>query len=101
MPHHSAPPPDAITRTLASLKWAALVTAFTVGGAWVDTKKQIDALRDKKLDATTYYVEATKRDAAIAALAASLRRIEQSTAVTEARVAEMFCADQPRGRGCR
>lgn len=99
MPQPSRPEPDAIVRTLASLKWIALVTAFTLGGAWVDAKTQIAHLRDGKLDAAEYRLDRARRDARDSALAAAIRRVELSTVVTERRVSEIYCANKR--DGCR
>lgn len=82
--------PRAKAALLPVVSWAALLVAFSVGGAWASATTRITKLEAGKLDRT----EAATRDSA---LVVELRYLRTVADQTSRRVSAMYCEGKPAG----
>lgn len=101
MPRVSFPPPAMSPRSVQRLKaiipWAALLVAFSAGGAWALQRRDIEELRTTKADRTELSALKAQVELRDTLILRELQHIRATGDRTATRVRDMWCAGKPPG----
>jgi hypothetical protein len=92
--------PPAVRKAMPLLTWGALVTAFSIGGAWRLQAREVERLERDKLNVSTYRVDSLERAHRDSTILAELRAIRADGTATRRRVSAIYCARLGNPAGC-